>query len=365
MRPLSRHFAKIHGVDVSDEMIRLAARTCATRPTRTRTRLRARTSRCSPTSVRFRLLLRRVPAHPQPRRGVPIPARGAPRAARRAASCAARSTAFRRTPSSTTPGAACASRRRRSPRFARDARFPTAGAGADLDAVHVDHLPQEAGRLDASGSARQGGPARGTPAGDPQHQQRAHRRSRGAGHRPDGGALAVGRGPARGLRPQLTWRSSADGRACRLTYIGEPGAGRRLAGECRSCPRASAPAWCRSKSTWLGRPLCAPAWVRIIPAGPAVPRDSQRHRRRQPALGHPHRQPGGESDDDGSGRMPTSSAPRWTAWRFARHGFLLRGPDLPALRIQLPPAGEPGARAARVRIALGKRAFAPVAIEVV
>ena len=32
--------------------------------------------------------------------------------------------------------------------FARDQRLATAGAGADLDAVHVDHLPQAPGGMD-------------------------------------------------------------------------------------------------------------------------------------------------------------------------------------------------------------------------
>ena len=51
MKPLSRHFGEIHGVDVSDEMIRLARRALARHPQRlSRTPPTARAWRSSPTS---------------------------------------------------------------------------------------------------------------------------------------------------------------------------------------------------------------------------------------------------------------------------------------------------------------------------
>jgi SAM-dependent methyltransferase len=64
---------------------------------------------------------------------------------------------------------------------------------------------------------------------------------------------------------------TADGRQCRLTYIGE----REPDGA--SQVNAALPEGIRTglvliEVTWMGRPLCRPGWVRIIPAGPAVPR---------------------------------------------------------------------------------------------
>jgi len=66
---------------------------------------------------------------------------------------------------------------------------------------------------------------------------------------------------------------TADGLAGRLTYIGEP----EHDGVCQV--NVALPAGLRTgmvavEVAWLGRPVCAPGWVRIIPAGPAVPRIS-------------------------------------------------------------------------------------------
>jgi hypothetical protein len=64
---------------------------------------------------------------------------------------------------------------------------------------------------------------------------------------------------------------SADGRPCRLMYIGEPDA----AGV--SQVNAALPEGIRTglvpvEMEWQGRPLCTGRWVRIMPAAPAVPR---------------------------------------------------------------------------------------------
>jgi SAM-dependent methyltransferase len=64
---------------------------------------------------------------------------------------------------------------------------------------------------------------------------------------------------------------TADGRACRLTYIGAPER------DGVSQVNATLPEGLRTglvpvEMTWLGQPLCAPGWVRIMPAGPPVPR---------------------------------------------------------------------------------------------
>ena len=93
-------------------------------------------------------------------------------------------------------------------------------------------------------------------------------------------------------RPPGRWRSSrvwidrlpedcdlnhtaitADGRRCRLTYIGEPEP------DGVSQVNAALPEGLRTglvpiELTWLGRPVCPPGWMRIVPAGPSVPRIS-------------------------------------------------------------------------------------------
>ncbi len=111
------------------------------RPTPTRTAPPARTSRSSPTAIRFRLLLRRLPAHPQPRGGLPLSARGVARAQarRHPALPVQRPAAARQTVRHLERRAHHA---RRKSRVRARAKLPPAGAGRHLDAVHVDHLPQ-------------------------------------------------------------------------------------------------------------------------------------------------------------------------------------------------------------------------------
>ncbi len=64
---------------------------------------------------------------------------------------------------------------------------------------------------------------------------------------------------------------AADGHPCRLTYIGPP------APDGVSQINAKLPEKLRTglvvvEATHLGEPLCSPGWVRIVPAGPMVPR---------------------------------------------------------------------------------------------
>ena len=64
---------------------------------------------------------------------------------------------------------------------------------------------------------------------------------------------------------------TADGGACRLSYLGEP------ARDGVSQLNAALPEGARTgllpvEVTWAGRPVCAPGWVRVMPAGPSVPR---------------------------------------------------------------------------------------------
>jgi SAM-dependent methyltransferase len=63
----------------------------------------------------------------------------------------------------------------------------------------------------------------------------------------------------------------AEGRACRLIYIGHPGADgvvRTIA----ALPEGIRTGLVPVEMTHEGRAICPPAWVRIIPAGPLVPR---------------------------------------------------------------------------------------------
>jgi SAM-dependent methyltransferase len=156
---------------------------------------------------------------------------------------------------------------------------------------------------------------------------------------------------------------TADGRACRLTYIGE----RESDGV--SQVNAALPEGIRTglvliEVAWLGRPLCAPAWVRIIPAGPAVPRI--------------------HSVTDGvnllSGTRIASRVLKVTMldvihadqFRAAVDGVNIPGTESFCVdpifqqyefNVFLPETVAAGPH--QVEIALGKRAFAPVPIEVV
>jgi SAM-dependent methyltransferase len=156
---------------------------------------------------------------------------------------------------------------------------------------------------------------------------------------------------------------AADGRACRLTYIGE----RESDGV--SQVNAALPEGIRTglvliEVTWLGRPLCAPSWVRIIPAGPAVPRI--------------------HSVTDGvnllSGTRIASRVVKVTMLDVIHAGQFhaaVDGVDIPGtesfcvdpifqqyeFNVFLPESVASGPH--KVEIALGKRAFPPVSIEVV
>jgi len=64
---------------------------------------------------------------------------------------------------------------------------------------------------------------------------------------------------------------TADGLPCRLTYIGEPEAD-GVAQVNAFLPEGLRTGLVPVVLAWRGQPLCPPAWVRIMPAGPAVPR---------------------------------------------------------------------------------------------
>ena len=156
---------------------------------------------------------------------------------------------------------------------------------------------------------------------------------------------------------------AGDGRACRVTYIGE----READGVTQV--NAALPEGIRTglvpiEVNWLGRPLGAPAWVRIIPAGPAVPRV--------------------HSVTDGinilSGTRIASRVVKVTMldviqadqFHAALDGLEISGTESfcvdPTFQhyefnVSLPESVTPGPHV--VEIALGKRVFAPVPIEVV
>ena len=66
---------------------------------------------------------------------------------------------------------------------------------------------------------------------------------------------------------------TADGRDCRLTFIGEP----EKDGVVQvngALPEGIRTGLVPIELTWMGRPVCPAGWMRVIPAGPSVPRIS-------------------------------------------------------------------------------------------
>jgi SAM-dependent methyltransferase len=155
---------------------------------------------------------------------------------------------------------------------------------------------------------------------------------------------------------------TADGAACRLAYIGEPAADgvSQING---ALPEDIRTGLVPVELRWMGRPLCAPQWVRIMPPGPAVPR-----------IG---------SLTDGvnllSGNRVSSGVLKVTMFDVVRDADFrasLDGTEIPdtesfcvdpvarrwEFNVRLPEGTAKGAH--QVGIALGRRTFAPVPIEV-
>jgi SAM-dependent methyltransferase len=63
----------------------------------------------------------------------------------------------------------------------------------------------------------------------------------------------------------------ADGKTCRLIYIGEPEKDGVVQVNV-ALPEGLRTGMVQVEMKWLGQPVCEPAWVRIMPAGPSVPR---------------------------------------------------------------------------------------------
>jgi len=66
---------------------------------------------------------------------------------------------------------------------------------------------------------------------------------------------------------------TADGRPCLLTYIGEPAVD-GIAQVNVKLPEGIRTGFVQVEVRWLGKLLCAPEWMRIMPPGPSVPRIS-------------------------------------------------------------------------------------------
>jgi SAM-dependent methyltransferase len=64
---------------------------------------------------------------------------------------------------------------------------------------------------------------------------------------------------------------TAEGKPCRMTYIGEPEKDGIVQVNV-ALPQALRTGMVPVEMAWIGQPLCEPAWVRIIPPGPSVPR---------------------------------------------------------------------------------------------
>ncbi|HYW43734.1 MAG TPA: class I SAM-dependent methyltransferase [Bryobacteraceae bacterium] len=156
---------------------------------------------------------------------------------------------------------------------------------------------------------------------------------------------------------------AADGAPCRLSYIGQPEAD-GVSQVNGALPEGIRTGLVPIELAWLGRALSPPAWVRIVPAGPSVPRI------------------GAVTDGVNllSGNRIASGVLKVTVFDLARADRFrasVDGSDVPGIEsfcvdpvaqrweFNVPLPGEIGKGTHDLRIALGRRSFAPVAIEVV
>jgi SAM-dependent methyltransferase len=156
---------------------------------------------------------------------------------------------------------------------------------------------------------------------------------------------------------------TADGKPCRMTYVGEP-AHDGVSQVNGALPEGIRTGLVRVELAWLGEPLCAAAWMRIMPAGPDVPRVS--------------RVTDGvnllSSDRIGSGLLKVTmfEVNRPEDFRAWVDGVEVRGIEFfcvdPVARrwefnVRMPDGISKGRH--EVRVAVGRRAMAPMGIEVV
>ena len=156
---------------------------------------------------------------------------------------------------------------------------------------------------------------------------------------------------------------TADGRSCRLTFIGEPEA------DGVSQVNAALPEGVRTglvpiELTWQGRPVCAPGWMRIVPAGPSVPRIS--------ALTDGVNLLSDNRISSGILKVTMHEVTQAAKFRIALDGRAIEVSDTFCVdpvaqrwefNVDLPPGTSSGPH--EVRIAMGRRAFPPMTVEVV
>ena len=155
---------------------------------------------------------------------------------------------------------------------------------------------------------------------------------------------------------------AADGAPCRGIYIGEPAAD-GVAQVNVALPEHIRTGLVPVEVSWLGRPLCPPAWVRIMPPGPLVPRivsvadgvnliSGNRVLSRIVKLGMVEVPDAAQFRAAVAG-LPVQAEHFCTDPLWRRYEFNFHLPE------QLGPGWH------EVQVSLGRRALAPVAIEVV
>ena len=269
MRPMSRHFVEIHGVDVSDEMIALAHEKLRDIPhAHPHVTDGSSLAQFRRRILRFRLFLRRVPAHPQPRRGVRISARSPARAEDRrpGACCSSTACSIARTPHRYLGRRALFLRRHSGVRVAQT--ISRCCAGGRRHAIHVDHLAQAAARL----AWLRRKPAKIDAAGaHPPHHQCQQLGAGGAVPRALRVHFHLGRESAAPMPDCIICGSRWAVRSARCAI-----SGRRIRSGLQQVnvmlPELEATGLLPVEIQWLGRTISPPATLRVIPPGPSVPR---------------------------------------------------------------------------------------------
>jgi hypothetical protein len=155
---------------------------------------------------------------------------------------------------------------------------------------------------------------------------------------------------------------TADGAACRLTYLGEPESdgATQVNG---TLPEGLRTGIVPIELQWLGRPVCPPGWIRIVPPGPPTPRIME--------LTDAINLVSGNRISTGMVKVTMREVMRPEEFRATVSGTETALPEYfcvdPILQkfefnFRLPEGLPKGAHEVRAR--LGRREFAPLAIEV-
>ncbi len=253
MRPMSRHFGEIHGVDVSDEMIAQARRNLrrhSARPPAPHQRQRPLALPRQP--FRFRLLLRRLPAHPERGRCLLLSARNRTRPEARR---------IRAPPARWPPPPAAA----RTPPGKAHASAPTRSAPSRAGTASACSRSPASTRNTCGPPGRKPLPCRDPPCGErvqpgagrPRH--RTHRLRHAADRKSS-------------AKPATSTRSKPLSMAFPAHLATSD---RRVNGLSQFnvfLPEGVRKGLVPVRLEWHGERLCPDAIVRVIPPGPAVPR---------------------------------------------------------------------------------------------